>query len=166
MTNESSASLWEYGLYGGRWCDQEEKIIFQFWVLLLTLDTSRCLSVPQHGPFFLHVSTRRCLSRSSFWKWWFSGSGRSSSRASVLLNLCLPSHRCAPSWTVHTLPSSRKHWWNDLAGNTWGRIFFYTQVISRLILDHGHTDSYTGPAEGVIPQMWLGTEGRKETGTS
>lgn len=96
MTNESSASLWGYGLYGGWWCDQEEKIIFQFWILLLTLDISRCLSVPQHGPFFLHISTRSCLSRSSFWKSWFSGSGRSSSRAFLLLNLCLLSHRCAP----------------------------------------------------------------------
>lgn len=92
MTNESSASLWDYGPYGG---DQEEKIIFQFWALLLTLDTSCCLSVPQHGPFFLHISTRNCLSRSSFWKWWFSGNGRSSSRAFLLPNLCCPSHRCA-----------------------------------------------------------------------
>lgn len=95
MANENSASLWEYGLYGGRWCDQEEKVIFQFWALLLTLDTSRCLSVSQRGPFFLHVSTRSCLSRSSFWKWWFSSSGRSSSRGFLLLNLCLYSHRCA-----------------------------------------------------------------------
>lgn len=56
-------TLWKYGLYGGRWCDQEDPV-------LSSVTDLGHIPLPQYDPFFLHVSTRSCLSRSSFWKLW------------------------------------------------------------------------------------------------
>lgn len=68
---------------------------------------------------FLSYLTRSCLSRSSFWKGWFSAVAHPLQEFSCSLTCAFPPMGL-PSWSLHTLHNSVKHGWNYLFENTWG----------------------------------------------
>lgn len=63
-----------------------KKIIFQLQALLLTLDASHCLSVPQHGPFSVLFNQELFEQEQLLERVVFS-SGTSSLRVFLLLNV-------------------------------------------------------------------------------